>query len=76
MKQTKNGRPHGHRLGHPARGCPPSCGHRAWLEAYRAARAQAEAERELVTLNWPGDLEHYRQTMPALPTLRAFMEHR
>lgn len=75
-RATRNGQPHGDRLGHPAGGCPVGCAHRSWLEAYQAARAQAEAEREAVTLNWPGDLEHYRATMPALPTVHAFMVNR
>ena len=76
MKVTTNGHRHGDRLGHPAGGCPVGCAHRDWVESYHAARAQAEAQREAVTLNWPGDLEHYRLTMPALPTLRDWMVHR
>lgn len=68
--------PHGHRKGHPRGRCPHTCRHRAWVEAYRDARALAEAEREAVTGHWPGDLARYATEGPPMPTLRAWMRQR
>lgn len=76
MNMTRNGHRHGHRIGHPRGRCPVTCGHRAWVESYYAARQLAESERESVTGNWPGDLADYAARRPPLPTLHDWMIHR
>lgn len=71
-KLTKNGHPHGHRLGHPYGRCPLSCLHAQWMESYYATRQIALERLEAETALYPGDMEVYLQENP-LPTLKEFM---
>ena len=73
---TRHGHGHGHVLGHPSGGCPSTCRHRQWLDAYYTARQLACAARELATGHWPGDLSYYAERGPAMPTLRDWMVRR